>query len=299
MHSMRVNIIGKSNLLAINDKIEKCESLVFSAQLVLEKFSVENAKEQVELLRKTELSVKNLREHLGIVKTQLEEYVSIKQVIKTAIETRDLINTLLTEKKNAVSLEYESAEKKKNGRVMVETQQELECISEQISTNSGAIRELFSFFEEVTNIIVSLEWYANYINVYSECVLDDLTDEELQARMMDLRLQLRVGDNDKELCAMIEQALSMCKSKLEQAGYVFVNPFKEWKKERMELERDKTQALLIELYNYSNTLLSEIMNSSGQEKIASLEYCDKEVQRAIILAEDKIKALDELLNRKD
>ena len=296
---MRVNIIGKSNLLAINDKIEKCESLVFSAQLVLEKFSVENAKEQVELLRKTELSVKNLREHLGIVKTQLEEYVSIKQVVKTAIETRDLINTLLTDKKTAVSLEYESAEKKKNGRVMVEAQQELERISEQISTNAGAIRELFSLFEEVTNIIVSLEWYTNYINVYSECVLDDLIDEELQARMMDLRLQLRVGDNDKELCAMIEQALSMCKSKLEQAGYVFVNPFKEWSKERMESERDKTQALLIELYRYSNTLLSEMMNSSGQEKVASLEYCDKEVQRAIILAEDKIKALDELLNRKD
>ena len=295
---MRVNIIGKSNLLAINDKIEKCESLVFSAQLVLEKFSVENAKEQVELLRKTELSVENLREHLGIVKTQLEEYVSIKQVIKTAIETRDLINTLLTDKKNAVSLEYENAEKKKNGRVMVEAQQELERINEQISTNTGVIRELFSLFEEVTNIIVSLEWYTNYINVYSECVLDDLTDEELQARMLDLRLQLRVGDNDKELCAMIEQALSMCKSKLEQAGYVFVNPFKEWEKERMESERDKTQALLVELYNYSNTLLSEIMNSSGQEKIASLEYCDKEVQRAIILAEDKIKALDELLNRK-
>ena len=296
---MRVNIIGKSNLLAINDKIEKCESLVFSAQLVLEKFSVENAKEQVELLRKTELSVKNLREHLGIVKTQLEEYVSIKQVVKTAIETRDLINTLLTDKKTAVSLEYESAEKKKNGRVMVEAQQELERISEQISTNAGAIRELFSLFEEVTNIIVSLEWYTNYINVYSECVLDDLIDEELQARMMDLRLQLRVGDNDKELCAMIEQALSMCKSKLEQAGYVFVNPFKEWSKERMESEREKTQALLIELYRYSNTLLSEMMNSSGQEKVASLEYCDKEVQRAIILAEDKIKALDELLNRKD
>lgn len=295
---MRVNIIGKSNLLAINDKIEKCESLVFSAQLVLEKFSVENAKEQVELLRKTELSVENLREHLGIVKTQLEEYVSIKQVIKTAIETRDLINTLLTDKKNAVSLEYENAEKKKNGRVMVEAQQELERINEQVSTNAGVIRELFSLFEEVTNIIVSLEWYTNYINVYSECVLDDLTDEELQARMLDLRLQLRVGDNDKELCAMIEQALSMCKSKLEQAGYVFVNPFKEWEKERMESERDKTQALLVELYNYSNTLLSEIMNSSGQEKIASLEYCDKEVQRAIILAEDKIKALDELLNRK-
>lgn len=300
MRSMRVNMIGKSNLLAINNKIDKCESLVQSANIAIDKFVLAEAKKQADDLRAIALTVGNLHEHSESVRCKLNEFISIKQVIKTTIETRDLINDLLKEKKVIVSKEQENSVVENKGRIIVECEQELDRIEKEMSDNSNAIRSLLVLFDELCNLVSGLEWYSTYIGVYSDCMIDNLTDEELQTRMLDLRLRLRFVENeDNELIAMIEQAMQECKKKLKQAGYVFVNPFLEWSNERLQVERENTQNLLVSLYDYSNTMLNEIMSGADKERVEALEYCDKEIQRAIILAEDKKKAIDELLNRKD
>lgn len=309
MLNMKKNVIGGSNLTAINQNINKCKSVYGIGIKSIEDAGLRNLESDYDL------SITNV-ETLQINANELEDAInSLSQalnVIQETIKVCDNINSLLKRKRTILKTEQDKAILSNDGVSVVESNKELMTVKDAIKENRENIKELFSqldtynalynkLLSQKTSIEEKLQEYDAF--VFNECLMNK---DELLNKLYELRIVEQQENIDVE---QVAQAKQRCVGRLSELGYEWVNPYIGRRKDVLLIEKEKVSNQINNLLNCSSLLMNEVMNLRAKlagatekeqyaiiNRIDSIEESNKEVSIALLFAEDKRKAIEEVLN---
>lgn len=298
---MNRNIIGNSDLTVVNKKIDNLSTAFKQGYEAVKSFDIDGIKVdyniqfcQVDLMHVVSKEVDKSIENI-------EGYM---RVISGASKICDSICELYCSKIEAIQYEYERATSERDGRLMTICYQEIETCNNHRKDCKSHINELLSKYENCKIVHDKLYAIKNELSVFGALIFDTLkmNKEELVNKIYELRLLNMNSHNE-----LVDGAIETCNKRLAELGCVWENPYINVGKEKLSFEKAKAFNQYSNLIECSNTITNEIINlrislaktEDGGivgKRISELEICNKDVMMALLLAEDKYNAINEVLN---
>lgn len=298
---MNRNIIGNSDITAVNEKIDNLSTAFEQGYEVVKSFDTDGIKVdyniqfcQVDLMyvvsEEVDKSIENVEGYM--------------RVISGTSKICDYICELYCSKIEAIQSEYERATSERDGRLMTICYQEIETCNNHRKNYESHIEELLSRYENCKIVYDKLYAIKKELSAFGVLIFNtlEMNKEELVNKIYELRLLYMNSHNE-----LIDGAIKTCKKRLAELGYVWENPYINVSKEKLALEKTKAFNQYSNLIECSNTITNEIIKlrislakteDGGilEKRISELEICNRDVMMALLLAEDKYNAIKEVLN---
>ena len=304
---MKINVIGGSNLTAINENIGKLESTFTYGYDTANSFCLDLIKSNYSEQLTDINSLQSINEEIT---TTIKNLKIMLDGMANTLKICDAICELYNIKQKSIQCEYNKAVKDKDGKLMTTCYQEIEVCKCQYAKYKSYLQEMLQKYESgallYSRLYEKRENVNEKINHLKAFIFNtnEMSKEELVAKIYELRLLNMDSFNE-----LINDSITKCKERLSELGYVWKNPYSKMGKKKLALERIKVFNQRANLLECSNTLVGEIINLRAalvkatdkaskvlEKRIAELESGNKDVMTALLLTEDKYNAIEEVLN---